>query len=47
MAGFLFRYSIHPTFPGGNFANKSLFQDGSFMGSTNFVKSLWLPDIQV
>ena len=21
--------------------------DGSFMGSTNFVKSLWLPDIQV
>ena len=23
------------------------FQDGSFMGSTNFVKSLWLPDIQI
>lgn len=22
-------------------------QDGSFMGSTNFVKSLWLPDIQI
>jgi hypothetical protein len=21
--------------------------DGSFMGSTNFIKSLWLPDIQV
>ena len=23
------------------------FKDGSFMGSTNFVSSLWLPDIQI
>ena len=26
---------------------KIILQDGSFMGSTNFVKSLWLPDIQI
>ena len=27
--------------------NLTFKQDGSFMGSTNFVKSLWLPDIQI
>ena len=27
--------------------NLTFKQDGSFMGSTNFVSSLWLPDIQI